>query len=63
MHITPQTFVDIATASATRRLGTLSPFFVLSINFFVPPNIFIVSGVYDSSLNSSFFLTLYCESC
>ena len=58
VYITPQTFVDIETTSATPRLGTFSPFFVLPINFFVLPNIFIVSGFYDSSLNPSFFLTL-----
>ena len=58
MHITPQTLVNIETTSATPRLGTFSPFFVLSVKFFVLPNIFIVSGAYDSSLNSSFFLTL-----
>ena len=55
MYITPQTFVDIETTSATPRLSRFSPFFVLPINFFVLPNIFIVSGVYDSNLNPSFF--------
>ena len=33
MYITPQTFADTETISATPRLGTFSPFFVLSIKF------------------------------
>ena len=58
MYVTPQTFADIETTSATPRLGTFSPFSVLSINFFVLPNIFIVSGFYDSSLNPSFLFNI-----
>ena len=44
------------TASTTSRLGTFSPFFVLSINFFVLPNNFVVSGVCNSSFYPSFIL-------
>ena len=40
------------TISNTSRLGTFSPFFVLSINFFVLPNNFIVSGVWIYCLYS-----------
>ena len=40
----------------TLWLGMFSPFFVLSINYFVLPSNFIISGVCNSSLYPSFIL-------
>ena len=61
----PQIFVDIddltncivlKTTLTTSKLGTFSPSFVLSINYFVLPNNFIVLGVCNYSLHLSFIL-------